>query len=692
MPAAARKRGPVRLDPSRIDPYALIDALPQLVWIVDESANVLYFNARWCEYTGLTLEESLGGGWVDALHPEDLERTKAAWRHVFATGEPLDIEYRLRAADGSYREMLGRGVPVRDEAGRIVQWVGTLTDIHELKRVEATLSLLSQASDALAQSLDLQRTLDVLLELVIPAYGDWGLISVRDDDGGIRAAAVRHANPALAGEAEKLRGQIYHVSNTEVGSPGVYLSGEAQIIEHAQIELAKVIKPEFVAVHERLGMGWGLSVPIAIAGSVIGTLGVVSVGTRRSYSESDLSILQELAARAGYAISNANRFARQYRAAYALQKGALPASLPSVPGVDLQGYYAVAAGDAFVGGDWYDAVRLDDGRVVISIGDVSGNGLGAAVTMAGVRQLFRAAAHIELDPAAILAAADRALRSENPDCYVTAFVGIIDTATFSFRYANAGHPPPLVRRPDGAIEELEGGLGLPLGLRTPGTSRPTAVAALLPGTLLVLYTDGLIEATRDGIAGLDRLKVVLADAPAFGESPNVALDIAAATLQDATANDDVAILTLALAPQASADRDDDETLARWSFEGGDAAAIARVRQAFVRRFATIGCSRDDAIAALTVFGELVANAVSHGAGKVEIVLDTAGKLPVLHVLDRGPSFTCEALVPPDPLAESGRGLYIVAQLARDFRVAPRHDGGTHARATLALERYQKSRL
>lgn len=123
----------------------LADALPHLVWITRADGYHIYFNERWCEFTGLERLDSFGEGWfLNALHPADRERTMQVWTHSLRTGERYDIEYRFRRADGEYRWFLGRALPQRDSTGRIVRWFGTCTDIHAQKAAEESL----QASEA----------------------------------------------------------------------------------------------------------------------------------------------------------------------------------------------------------------------------------------------------------------------------------------------------------------------------------------------------------------------------------------------------------------------------------------------------------------------------------------------------------------------------------------------------------------
>ena len=234
------------------------------------------------------------------------------------------------------------------------------------------------------------------------------------------------------------------------------------------------------------------------------------------------------------------RYARDHAVSLAFQNAALPRVLPTVPGLVFDAMYEAAGEDALVGGDWYDAFHLPDGRVVISVGDVGGSGLEAAVTMGAVRQTIRGAAQVFADPSAALDAADRALRSEQPERIVTAFLGILDPLTLALSYASAGHPPPLLRREDGSIVELAA-IDLPLGLRNERASGTNHRMTLSQGAMLVLYTDGLTEATRDMLEGERRLRDALAREDVV-RSVRPATAIRRAI--GAESSDDVAILTV----------------------------------------------------------------------------------------------------------------------------------------------------
>jgi PAS domain S-box-containing protein len=485
---------------------AFAQAIPHIVWQTSADGAADFFNDQWYDFTGLPRHASIGYGWMNALHPDDLERTRKAWDAAVRDRSPLELEYRFRARDGSYRWFLGRAVPMRDGAGQIIRWLGTCTDIQDSR----------DARDALLRELE-----------------------------------------------------------------------------------------------------------------------------------------------------------REHRASAAFQQAALPASLPQIPGIRFHAVYSAAHSDALVGGDWYDVFRLSDGRVVLSIGDVSGSGLDAAVTMAGVRQAIRGAAQIYPDPVAVLDAADRALRSEQPDRIVTAFAAVFDPLTSNLTYASAGHPAPLVRRHDGNVIELTA-RGLPLGLRPARNEDAPRTVTIEEDSLVVFYTDGLIEATRDLIEGerllhraLESCDIVSANDPARA--------LLGAVVSEPL--DDVAILTMHVGTLPTE---------RWTIDVSDGRNVGAVRRSFADRLRETGANDEDVITAELLFSELVGNVLRHSGGTAEIALDATGEFPVLHVLDRGAGFTFHARLPNDVMSESGRGLYIASMLARDLSVVPRPDGGSHARAVLPL--------
>ena len=370
-------------------------------------------------------------------------------------------------------------------------------------------------------------------------------------------------------------------------------------------------------------------------------------------------------------------YEREHLIADRLQHAALPNTLPHVSGFEFDGFYSPAGNEANVGGDWYDAVCLNDGRIVVSIGDVAGAGLEAAVTMASVRQAIRAVSQIYADPMTILDAADRMLKEEQPGRIVTAFVGVVDPISNTMTYASAGHPPPLLRTPEGSLVELRA-QSLPLGLRVRGDGA-NVVTHIPPGCVVVLFTDGLSEVTRDLFEGERRLHAAVLNT-AILRSEHPAADIKHAVYDGEPHGDDVAILTL-----RATEVPDEAGVHRWRLNSEDNERAAQIRGEFVSRLRAHGASTEALFSCELIFGELLGNVVRYARGELEIVLDVAGSNGVLHFLDKGKGFTLIPRLPTDLLSERGRGLFLIWTLSEDFNVDVRPNGGAHARVVLPVK-------
>jgi serine phosphatase RsbU (regulator of sigma subunit) len=226
-----------------------------------------------------------------------------------------------------------------------------------------------------------------------------------------------------------------------------------------------------------------------------------------------------------------------------LQLALAPESLPFIEGVRLNAIYVPAALERHVGGDWYDVVELRDGRILLLIGDVAGHGLAAAVVMNRARQAILAAAARDSDPARILQNANRSLTARTT-VMLTAACCVFDPHTMDLIYATAGHPPPIIAPAAGLAFALSNG-GPPLGIESE-IELYSAKYAFEPGSMLVLYTDGLIEERRDIFASE---RALIEAVQHNRESPAPAAEIFAALLPDDHPRDDVAILTARFAAE-----------------------------------------------------------------------------------------------------------------------------------------------
>jgi serine phosphatase RsbU (regulator of sigma subunit)/anti-sigma regulatory factor (Ser/Thr protein kinase) len=374
-------------------------------------------------------------------------------------------------------------------------------------------------------------------------------------------------------------------------------------------------------------------------------------------------------------------YRRERRVAREFQTASLPNALPQIPGLTFSSVYKSGTTDLTIGGDWYDAMRLIDGRIIISIGDVSGSGLNAAVIMSSMRQVLRGVAQLHPDPVVMLDAADRALRADHDDTIVTAFVAVVDPVSMTMSFASAGHPPQYLVQKSGRLQELDY-RGMMLGLRE-YDDPPSQTIAIEVGSTIVLYTDGLTEATHDVAVGEHRLQQALSTLS--DSDPMMFANALHNHVLESDASDDVAILTLHIESL-------EETFSRYRFYTSDADSARNTRLAFVADLEARDFSPSMLYSAELVFGELIGNCVRYAPGMVEVIVDWSGTVPVLHVSDQGPGFWHIPKLPTDVLSESGRGLFLVKKLTSDFTVSKKRNGGSHARAVLSTRGIQLNEM
>jgi phosphoserine phosphatase RsbU/P len=276
--------------------------------------------------------------------------------------------------------------------------------------------------------------------------------------------------------------------------------------------------------------------PMVAGGTVIGVLHVGSLRTRHFTAE-EAGLLQLAADRAAVAVQSVNARA-DHAAAAALQRSLVPAAPAPVPGMDLAARYAPGRGD--VGGDWYDVFTLPSGQLCAVIGDVAGAGLRAAVIMGRMRSALRAYAMETADPAQMLARLDAKMQHFEPDALASVLCAVFDANLERVHLSTAGHLPPAIIRDAGPAELAELPPDLLIGVAA-RAARHTTTLATPPGTMLCMYTDGLVEIPGIPLdTGLDRLCAAFADGPA----ESACATILAALAADRDYSDDVALLVL----------------------------------------------------------------------------------------------------------------------------------------------------
>ena len=298
--------------------------------------------------------------------------------------------------------------------------------------------------------------------------------------------------------------------------------------------------------------------------------------------------------------------------ALALQRSLLPRALPDVLGTELCGRYVPASESLEIGGDFYDATALGDGRLVITIGDVAGHGVLAAAVMGQVRQAVRAYAFEGHTSAGLMDRLDL-LVSDSGLAMTTCLCGILDPATGVLKFSNAGHPPPLLRRADGSVERVEEGLSHPLGV-TMAHRHVEAEVTLGIGEALLLYTDGLVERRGEIIdEGIDRLAARLAAGSVDAEE---ACERIVAELEDDLA-DDIALLAITRTPMAG------ERL--HTVMHAHPNRLAELRRRLTAWLAAHGATPAEANDIVLAAHEAAMNAIEHayGPGDAEITVSAA---------------------------------------------------------------------
>ncbi len=278
----------------------LADAMPQIVWTSNADGEATYFNQRWFEYTGTSENTADAHSWTLVVHPNDLPAAIARREQTLAEGSVFEVEYRFRAADGTYRWHLGRAIPIRTEDGSIDFWIGTATDIDDRKRIEEAQRFLLDAGAELSMSLDWRAGLQAVARLAVQQFADWAAVHLVDGDGSISLLAVEHADPARKVFAQELQERYPPDPGDERGAAAVIRSGESQLVPDLQPDAFPASARD--ETHDRLlrelGLQSFLCVPLVARGLTVGAISFITGESGRRYGETDLRAAEELALRA----------------------------------------------------------------------------------------------------------------------------------------------------------------------------------------------------------------------------------------------------------------------------------------------------------------------------------------------------------------------------------------------------------
>ena len=517
-------------------------------------------------------------------------RANAAFRQLTGIPESAFIGHRPSQTEGADRladtrlverilgeRVIGRGVPVvgmrldrpLPGGGRVFAWtayrvtddgrvlgaVSSLTDITsaaqattDLRRANAWLDLLQRAGSEIGTTLDVYRTAGELAALAVPELADRVSVDLldpllQDEDpasahpGELRFRRVAVRDAATAAGVDFAVDDLITMPVTCRPAAACLRREPLLARDPADMRQAGMVPSHVQALLDR-GVHTFIAVPLTARDVTLGVARFSRAESPGPYDETDVRLVTDLAARAAAQVDNARLYTREHQSAVTLQHILLPRDVPQVPGLDIAYRYQPASQTAEIGGDWFDVIPLDHGQVALMVGDVTGHGIHAAAIMGQLRTTTTALARLRCTPEQIMSQLSDLVAAHGDEAGATCVHAVYDPRSQQCRLTSAGHLPPVLRSPDGTTEVIDLPAGLLLGAGQ--GSYPAADRQLAPGSILALYTDGLIERPGEDIGtGMARLGRALADGPA--ESLDDLCDSVLATLAPQP-RDDVALL------------------------------------------------------------------------------------------------------------------------------------------------------
>ncbi|MER6357202.1 SpoIIE family protein phosphatase [Streptomyces sp. NPDC001634] len=444
------------------------------------------------------------------------EQMEAAMRRVLVTGDPVVNFRRIgrTPADPDHDRVWSCSYfRLEDAGGKPLGISASMIDITAQQKSEleaATgrqrLELLNEATLRVGTTLDVALTGQELADIAVPRFADIATVDVLADvtedaepmSSLSSGAVLRRLGKAPASGLAAVDilapvGRTLHFPATAPYTQAV-IDRRPYLLRRID---ARVIAPaaRYTSTPKRLlalGVHSMIMVPLAARGLVLGVATFLRTGDRPAFDAADLALAGDLAAHAGVCIDNARLFHREHDTALTLKRSMLPGRPKPPAGIEIAHRYRPASDVHEVGGDWYDVATLAPGKGAIVIGDVMGHGIQAAAIMGQMRTTVRAFTHLDLPPDQLLHHLDSALQELDSPLLATCLYSVCDAAAHRCHLGRAGHPPPALVTPDGTARLLDLPPGAPLGIG--GISYDTTEITLAPGSILVLYTDGLVEA------------------------------------------------------------------------------------------------------------------------------------------------------------------------------------------------------
>ncbi|MFJ9743237.1 SpoIIE family protein phosphatase [Streptomyces sp. NPDC101166] len=644
--------------------------------VFDPLQRYLRVNGEACRVMGVPEEVLLGRHFPETV--EDAQHSRGFnyhLRQVAETGHPVRYEsYTGAPALNREHAWTVEMWPVRGVEGDVRGVALAAFDSSDQYWARQRLALVNQAAAAIGTTLDVARTAEELIELLVPRYADFASVDLlewvlgadeppRVPDGDIVLRRVAHGS-VTEGTPEA----AVHLGETDIYPAA---TPPAQALRLGRAVLSQAGEPAFMryvaernrrapqGLRHRLGAHSVLAVPLRARGTTLGVAVAVRIAHPDDYGDDDVVLAEEVASRAAVCIDNARRFARERTTALALQHSLLPRGLPGQAAVEVAHRYLPSGSTAGIGGDWFDVIPLSGSRVALVVGDVVGHGIPSTATMGRLCTAVRTLADVDLPPDELLthlddlvthlAAYDEEGDDDVAELGATCLYAVYDPVTRRLTVASAGHPAPAVVLPDGGARLIGMTPGPPLGVG--GLPFEATELELPEGSVVALYTDGLIE---DRDRDVDRATAELCSALT---APAATLDALCDTVLKAVLpeepGDDVALL-LARTRALGADQ-----IATWDVSP-DPAEVAATRQAATERLTAWGLEETAFVTELVV-SELVTNAIRYGEPPIQLRLIRDRSL-ICEVSDG--SSTSPHLRRAHAFDEGGRGLLLVAQLTQ----------------------------
>jgi serine phosphatase RsbU (regulator of sigma subunit)/anti-sigma regulatory factor (Ser/Thr protein kinase) len=659
-----------------------IDQLPFVATVADRDLRYVHVNQQAAREWNLPADEMLGKTLLDVLPTDAGAAVTADARRAMDENRAGVIEtYESLTPQTRKHTWAVHNTPLTDPSGQVRGMYTLGIDTTSESAARERLAVVNEASATIGSTLDVGRTAEEMTRALVPRLADFVTVdlldSVFDDtEPGRREPAGRTALRRIAAqsvldgtpEAVVKPGEIHtfadssaHVRALTTGRPYVTpVMGIPAFDELAGFDRERSARSRDFGTHS------AMAIPIRARGTTLGVALCIRHRHPDAFDADDLLLAEEVTARAAVCLDNALRYAAQRATALMLQHDLLPQDLPQQAAVQVAGRYLPSDVHGGVGGDWFDVIPLSGARVALVVGDVVGRGIHASATMGRLRTAVRTLSDMELQPDELLTHLDDLIGQPfdlhapvdgqpGTDTGATCLYAVYNPVTRLCTLARAGHPPPALVLPDGSVELVDVPAGPPLGVG--GQPFETLEVELPEGSLLALYTDGLVESRdRDIDEGLDEFRRQLAGPHASLEDT---CDAVLAAMLPNTPTDDVALL---LARTRGLDA---RHVATWDF-AADPVTVPQAREHVAAQLSEWGLE-ESAFTAELVVSELVTNAVTHASGPIRLRLILESTL-ICEVSDSSNTFP--HMRRAHTFDEGGRGLLLVSRLSRRWGTRP----------------------